>query len=120
MTTLVVRRATAEDIDAFSAMPNKPTCRAMAGEIDGRIVALGGLALIAGRWHAFCDLTPEVRNHKIAIARTAQRLIAEARRDGVRFIYAEADPNEPGAIAWMTRLGFHLDPRSQHFYRWSA
>lgn len=117
---MIVRPASREDIEAFSDMPQKPTLRAWAGEIDGRIVALGGFAFTNGRWLGFCDLTEEARKHKFAIARTAKRVLAEARKQGIRFVYAEADPTEPGARRWLASLGFTIDPRSKHLYRWKA
>lgn len=120
MPRLIVRPATKSDIEAFSSMANKPTVRAIVGEIDGKIIGLGGLALIKGRWFAFCDLTEEARAYKMTIARAAIRLMASARRDGIKFIYAEAAPDEPRALAWFASLGFTRDPRSDHFYRWCA
>ena len=120
MPHVIIRPATREDLEAFSDMPNKPSIRAWVGELDGRIIGIGGLALAKGRWFGFCDLTEEARSYKMTIMRTAKRVLAEARRDGIRFIYAEASPHEPRAVAWLTSLGFSLDPRSEHFYRWSA
>jgi hypothetical protein len=117
---VIVRPATREDIEAFSDMPDKPTLRAWAGEIDGRIVALGGFAFSGGRWFAFCDLTEEARKHKFTIARTAHMVLSEARKQGIKFIYAEADPEEPGAVRWMASLGFTIDPRTVYLYRWRA
>src|SRR5687767_3399136 len=99
-------------------MANKPTVRAVVGEIDGCIVGMGGLALIGGRWFAFADLTPEVRAYKMTIMRAAKAIFVEAARDGIRFIYTETDPNEPRSLAWLASLGFHLDQRSQYLYRW--
>lgn len=120
MSKVIVRAATREDIEAFSDLEAKPTAKALCAELDGRIIGLGGIAFIRGRWFAFCDLTPEARRYKVLIAKTARRIFADARRDGVKFIYTEADPNEPRAIAWLHSLGFELDPRSQTLYRWSA
>lgn len=120
MGKVIIRPASREDIDAFSSIENKPTAKAYAADLDGKIIALGGLALFKGRYFAFCDLTPEARRYKVLLAKTARRLFAEARRNGVKFIYAEADTNEPHAIAWLHSLGFELDPRSQTLYRWSA
>lgn len=120
MSELIVRWATREDIDAFSPMPNKPTVKALVGEIDGRIIGIGGLFRMGGRWFAFVDLPPEARQHKMAIMRAAKRIMAEVRRMGLRYVYTEADPSEPKAIAWLMSLGFELDPRSEHFYRWRA
>lgn len=116
----IVRRATREDIEAFSSMQDKPTVNAWCMEKNGEIIGLAGLALIKGRWHAFCDLTPEARIHKISVLRTAKAIFEEARQQGIRFVYADADPHEPRAVAWMFSLGFIKDPRTQYLYRWSA
>jgi hypothetical protein len=115
-----VRVATREDIDAFSDLKNKPTVKAWVGEVDGQIVAIGGLALINGRWHGFCDLREPARKHKFTIARTAKRIMDEAREMGVRFVYADMDTNEPTALRWLTSLGFEPDPRTLIYYRWRA
>lgn len=120
MTPVTVRPATRADIDAFSDMANKPSVRAWCAELDGRIVGLGGLALIGGRWFAFCDLREEARPYKMTLMRTARRLFAQARRDGIRFIYAQVDDTEPGAVAWLESLGFEFDVRSDCLYRWSG
>jgi hypothetical protein len=114
----VIRPASRDDIEAFSPVRNKPTVRAVCMEIDGRIVGLAGVALVNGRWFAFVDLKDEARAHKMLIARTAIRFLSELRRDGVRYVYAEADPTEIGAVRWMTSLGFEIDPRSDYLYRW--
>lgn len=122
---LLIRRATAEDILAWCEMvgadpSGKPSAKAWVGEVDGRLIGLGGLALFHGRWFAFLDLTEEARTHKIALMRLAIRIIDEARGSGIQFIYADRDQTEPKAEAWLKRLGFEIDPRSQHYYRWSA
>jgi GNAT superfamily N-acetyltransferase len=117
-TNLLIRPATADDIAAFSDLPAKPSIRAWVAELDGRIVGLAGVALVAGRWLAFCDLTADIRPHKIAIARAAIRFLEQCRRDGIRYVYAEADLREPGSRRWLTSLGFEIDPRTLHLYRW--
>ena len=115
-----MRPATQADIEAFSSLPGKPSLRALCMELDGRIIALGGLAWSKGRWFAFADLPQEARRYKMHILKAAKRLLAEARRDGIRFIYAEMDHNERRAAAWLKSLGFHIDPRSGTLYRWRA
>jgi hypothetical protein len=118
--SLTVRPATAGDIVSFSSMSAAPTVRAMVAEKDGAIIAMGGLALSGGRWFAFLDLTDDARPYKMTMMRWAIRIMAQSRRDGIRFVYWHADPNEPGALPWLTSLGFTLDPRTQHLYRWSS
>lgn len=115
-----MRPATQADIEAFSPLPGKPSLRALCMELDGRIIALGGLAWSQGRWFAFADLPQEARRYKMHILKAAKRLLADARRDGIRFIYAEMDHNERRAAAWLKSLGFHIDPRSGTLYRWRA
>jgi hypothetical protein len=117
---MIVEPATREDIEAFSDIPNKPTMKAWAGKIDDQIVLLGGLAFKQGRWFAFCDLKDEAREHKFALARAAIRVFEDARAMGIRYVYAEADPDEPTSHRWLTSLGFTLDPRSEYLYRWSG
>jgi hypothetical protein len=117
---LTVRPATREDIAAFSDLANKPTVRAWIGELDGAIISMGGIALVKGRWIAFVDLTEAARPYKMTIARTAIRFLEAARRDGIRFIYAEMDVKEKSAERWVHSLGFSLDPRSQYLFRWRA
>src|SRR3972149_732600 len=117
---MLVRPATREDIEGFSDLPNKPTVKAWVGELDGEIVALGGFAFSHGRWFGFVDLKDEARRYKMTIARAAKRIIAEAREQGIKFVYADADPEEPGAVRWLTSLGFTVDPRTAFLYRWRA
>lgn len=117
---VVIRPATRPDIDAFSSMSGKPSIKAVCMEKDGRIIALGGIAYAKGRWIGFCDLAPEARHHKMHIMLGARRFMAEARKSGVRYIYAAADPHESRSILWLKSLGFHLDPRSGVLYRWGT
>ena len=117
---MTVRPATREDIEAFSDMPNKPTIRAWVGEVDGEIVGLAGFAFQNGRWCGFCDLREKARPHKFTIARWAKRIIEDARKQGIRFVYAEADLKEHNAVRWLTSLGFEVDPRTDYLYRWRA
>lgn len=115
-----IRPATAEDIAAFSGLPSKPTIRAWVGEADGKVIALAGFAFSKGRWLAFCDLRPEARKYKMALARGALRAFAEIKRQGIKYVYAEVDPDEPGAVRWLTSLGFTVDPRNVYLWRWKA
>jgi len=122
---LIVRPATRRDIDAFcwatgSDRAGNPSVRAWAGETEGRIVAIGGIGLARGRWFGFIDVTEEGRRYRVTLARAMKAFLQEARRDGIRYIYAEAAPEEKGAARRLKKLGFIVDPRSQMFYRWSA
>lgn len=119
-TKLLVRPATRQDVEAFAGKPNAQTVRAFVGDLDGKIIAIGGVAVVKGRHYAFLDLDEEARGYKMHIMRTALRMMQDASKRGVRFIFAEADQCEPKSDAWLKRLGFETDPRAQNLYRWKA
>lgn len=118
--SLIVRTATRADVEAFAGKPNRETVRAWCGDLDGKVIGIGGIATVRGRHFAFLDLTEEARPYKMHIMRTAIRMLEQASRSGMRFIYAEADTEEPKSVAWLKRLGFEIDPRSKVLYRWKA
>lgn len=102
-----------------------PTLRGWVGEIDGKAVALGGLANTGGRWIAFMDVTEEGRallksslQVRKALIRTARMVMDEARKQGIRFAYAEAEMRFPLADKMLERIGFQPDPRAENLYRW--
>lgn len=118
---IAIRSAAIADITSFN--PDReflPSIRAVVAELDGMVIALGGLALVKGRWIGFLDLKPEARPFKMHIMRGALRFLEQARSDGIRFIYIEVDDDEPKAETWVRRLGFEPDPRSPSIYRWKA
>jgi len=117
MKTPIIRAATKQDIESYAGRPSAQTIRAVVGELDGKIIAIGGLAAVKGRHYAFLDLSEEARGYKMHIMRAAIRMIQDASKRGVRFIFTEADTNEQKSIAWLKRLGFERDPRSNHLYR---
>ena len=116
----VTRWATRDDIEAYSPLRNKPTIRALCIEVDGEIVALGGLAFSQSRWIMFCDVQDEGRRYKVALMKAAKRMIEEAGRMGIRYVYATASPSERNSVRWVESLGFKIDPRTPDIYRWSA
>ena len=116
---LTIRPATRADIEAYSERPQSQTIRAIVGDLDGKIIGIGGLAIVRGRYYAFLDLRDEARDYKMHIMRGAMRILSQAKQSGVRFIFAEADQNECKSDAWLRRLGFKPDPRSDHLYQWN-
>lgn len=122
---VVSRPATREDLESFSNVVRWPTAKAWIGTIDGEVIALGGLALIKGRWVGFLDVTEAGREYlqkslmvKAALIRVIVEGLREARVKGVRYIYTEADTQFTGARELLERMGFNLDPRSGCLYRW--
>ena len=125
MHKITVRPANSQDIATFSGEMKAPTLRGWVGEIDGEMVALGGLAFRDGRWIAFMDVTSEGRQLlqesmqvRKALIRTARMVMDEARKQGVRFVYAGAEMQYPLADKMLERIGFNEDPRAEHFYVW--
>lgn len=120
MSKLIIRPATREDIDELSSLEGKPTVRAWCAELDGKPVALGGIAHCKGRWLAFFGQREEAEAYPITVARNAIRFFDQMRESGITFIYAERDFDEPTSGRWLESLGFELDPKSNYFYRWRA
>lgn len=125
MIQVTVREATRKDIATFAGGLKAPTLRGWVGEIDGKAMALGGLAFSGGRWIAFLDVTDEGRNllksslHvRKALIRTARMVMEDARDRGVRFAFAEAEMKYALADKMLERLGFKPDPRAPELYRW--
>jgi hypothetical protein len=114
-----IEKATKEDVEFFSNDAPKPTMKAFVAKKDGKPIALFGLAReLDGRWYAFFDITDEARPYKVTIAKTARKIMDEARKMGLRFVYAVPDEEEPMARKWLERLGFKTDKRSGVLMRW--
>lgn len=127
------RPATAEDIaiavarhggDMAENPSTVPTIIAWVGEVatdqGPQAVGIGGFAVVNGHYRAFVDITPEGRAYKKDIVRAGRFAMGEARRLGLRHVYAEADESvAAGAVRWLQRLGFKPDERSAgRFWRW--
>lgn len=114
-----IEPATAEDIGKFSMGHSWPTLRAWVGKEGDEPIALFGLARGSdARWYAFFDITDKARPHKKTIVRTGKMLMDEARKMGLRYVYADPDPKELLAVRWLRSLGFEIDLRSQSLMRW--
>jgi hypothetical protein len=123
---ITVRDANQQDIAAFAKDMTSPTLRGWVGEVDGKVMALGGLAIVGGRHIAFLDVTDEGRNllksslHvRKALIRTARMVMEDARNRGVRFAFAEAEMKYQLADKMLEHLGFKPDPRAPDLYRWT-
>lgn len=105
MAEVEVRSATRADLDAFG-MPDGPTVKAMVGLVEGKPVAIGGFAFVAGMVMAFCDIDDAARRFPVTLHKTALALMKEAKERGHRQVYAEVNPEEKTARGWLSRLGF--------------
>ena len=113
---LVVRRATIADLEKFGDLHHKPSMKAWCGDINGRIIGIGGFYFHNGRWVGFCDLTDEARAYKVAFMKTAKMAVEDMRASGHKFIYAEIDKSFPMAPRWIESLGFERQPSG--LWRW--
>lgn len=102
---IVVRPAVKDDLIAFNFDKLPWRTRSIAGEKDGRLIGIGGLAYFAdGLVLAWAELTDEARKAKVSLHKAALKLLSEAR--GARRIVAIADNNIEAADRWLQRLGF--------------
>lgn len=100
--------ASPEDIAHFARGDGSwPTMRAWVAKEDGEPIALFGFSRNTdGRWAAFFDITDKARWHKKLIVKSGRMLMDEARKMGLRYVYARPDPEELLAERWLQSLGF--------------
>jgi hypothetical protein len=104
---VTIRPATRDDLEKYYRTKKiQYTQTAFVGVVRGRLVGCGGVAYAEGRVIAFCDLKPSARRYKMSIVRAAYKVIKHVQETGVKIMYAEANPDEPGAERWLTSLGF--------------
>jgi hypothetical protein len=105
---VTLRPATFADFIAMFGQPPKWRVRALAAEIDGRLIGLGGLALMmpGETWCAFMRATGEFRARPVALHRAGLRMMAEAKRLRIRRLVALAEPGIEKAERWLARFGF--------------
>lgn len=81
--------------------------RALTGEVDGRVIGVGGLAYLpGGTVAAWAALTDEARACKVSLHRAGLRFMADIKAAGIRRVVASADIHSPAALRWLLRLGF--------------
>ncbi len=116
-----IRRATADEVEAYyrEDYPDEimPTTICWLGILDGSPVAMFGFARRLGKWYAIVDLKDGSRPYRHIIGRTAYRALDEAKKRGIKHIYAIPDLKETGSLKWMRRLGFE---RVGVEMKWSA
>ena len=105
---VTLRPATEADFLTMFGEPPEWRVRALAAEIEGRLVGLGGLGLMtpSETWVCFMRATDEFRAHPVALHRAGLRMMDEARRLGIRRLVALAEPGIAAAERWLSRFGF--------------
>jgi hypothetical protein len=96
---MTVRFATAEDLYAWYGGPPPMTMRAAVAEVDGRIVAVGGVGRAIDHRQLFFEVADVARPRKLLLGRLAVKV--RGMIDGP--VIAIQDENEPTAarlIEW--------------------
>ena len=113
MTKPILRPATREDIAKATAHlygeRRDPPVRilAYAGEVDGRVICVGGVAFYPGGVRiAFCDIDNEGRSYPVSLHRGAKMVMDAARRFGVQRILVCQSGMHEKTPRWLAHLGF--------------
>lgn len=100
-----VRQATREDFDKFN-ITRQLTMKGIVGELDGEVIAIGGLMFHNGKVFCFLDLTKKALEFPVQLLREARTVIRNAELVGHQYLYAIPDNKVPNAARWLELLGF--------------
>jgi hypothetical protein len=108
---------TADDYVALYGERPRFSMKGYAAELDGRVVAVGGLAFLPTATVLFAKLDDSVRGHRRFIFCTG-RVLAAMARDASAIAFA--DPKLPLTGKLLHRLGMQHVDTSPHgeVYRW--
>jgi RimJ/RimL family protein N-acetyltransferase len=105
--TVALRPARQADFLTLCTGPLPCRVRAIAGEIGGKVIGIGGLAYWPdGTIMAFLQKDDNAGRYPLTLHRAALMILAEARRLRIPRITAIADDNVEPARRWLERLGF--------------
>jgi hypothetical protein len=103
----IVRPATLDDFLKIYGAPPDYRVRAFAGEVDGQVVAVGGIAFLPNGTHvAFMRADDKARQFPIALHKAGIGIIREAQRLRITRLVAYAEDGIGAAERWLQRLGF--------------
>lgn len=101
---LNIRPATAADLEEWYGTGQRNSFKGIVGEVDGEVVAIGGVYRSQGLMIGIAGLRPHVRHRKkdaVRFARAGQKVL-----QGYPFVVAFADKDEPTAEGLIKHLGF--------------
>jgi hypothetical protein len=106
---LIVRHATAADIDTFYGSRPYQTVRALVADLNGKPVGLIGLARENGCSKIFSEYGPELKGRLkcMAILRAIKTVLRWAKESSLPVI-AVAQPEEHDSPRVLNRLGFEF------------
>ena len=125
---MVIRPARAADFEALLAEPLPWRVRAFAGECDGELLGVGGLAFPPdGAVAAFLILARDqdgkasARRYPVALHKAGLSVLAEAKRLRIRRVVVLAEQHNAAAEPWLKRLGFQpLNSGGETVWVWSG
>ena len=119
--TLVIRRATRDDIDNFFGKDKVPfSLTATIALEDDEPIAMGGLVHARGRVWAFLDLREPARKYKMQIYKTIKKTLNDAKEAGHRYIFVNCDLNEALSPKLLAKFGFRPLQDGTGLWRWEA
>tara|TARA_R110000850_G_scaffold269167_2_gene401004 strand:- start:3076 stop:3462 length:387 start_codon:yes stop_codon:yes gene_type:complete len=101
----IIRNATTADIVAFYGEAPSFAIRALVADLDGEIIAIGGLAYHPNRMLAFSDMKEPMRDYPILIYKSAKKVIKLIEKYGGGVV-AVASDSESNSNEFLKRLGF--------------
>jgi hypothetical protein len=103
----VTRPAVLGDFLKIYGTPPDYRVRAIAGEVGGEVIAVGGIAFLPNGSHvAFLRADDKARQFPMALHKAGLFIIKEARRLGIKRLVAYAEDGIEAAERWLKRLGF--------------
>lgn len=109
-----VRWATPEDVRIYYDGEPRPTLQAVVLEVDGELLAMGGIYYHGNRIIAFSDLKPGAEKYGLSIMR-GSKMIVELMRKKRRPIYAVREEGLDSAPGFLAHFGFE---QTGEYYEW--
>lgn len=99
---------TAADVAEFFPKASPWRIRALTTRVDGRIVGIGGYAILPnGVRFGFMQASEEdIRQYPVVLYRATRKFFEDIQEAGVTRFTATADKNREAAPRWLERLGF--------------
>lgn len=106
--TITYRPSTPEDFVTYLGEMPHARVRAFTGLVDGKIVAIGGIAYLKnGTPLAWLDADDIVREkYKLSLVRAAKEVMRDHIKRGFQTVNSICDPDMEAAPRFLERLGF--------------
>jgi RimJ/RimL family protein N-acetyltransferase len=117
-----VTPTTADDIAAFFPRAAPWRVRALTAKVDGKIVGIGGYAILPnGERIGFMEVPEEnCKAYPVVLYRATRKFFGELREAGVSKVTVYPDKTREAAVRWLEYLGFrHVgEAKGESFYVW--